>query len=115
MIIFSTAKLSKTIKAKREEKRLTQGQLSEITGIKSVVIYRIEREEFMPSITQLEALAKVLDFEITDMFLDKKEATSFIALRNQTLSDNEKEGIEKLFSMMLTLRQQILLRKKFYR
>ena len=93
---------------------LTQEQLSELTGIKSNMICRIEREEFIPSITQLEALAKVLDFEITDMFLNKQEVTSFIALRNQALSDNEKEGIEKLFSMMLTLRQQILLRKKFY-
>lgn len=109
---LSTAALAETIKVKREEKGLTQGQLSELTGINRIMIGRIEREEFIPSITQFESLAKTLNFEITDMFVDKQETNSFIALRSQALSDNEKEGVEKLFSMMLTLRQQILLRRK---
>lgn len=109
---LSTAALAETIKVKREEKGLTQGQLSELTGINRIMIGRIEREDFIPSITQFESLARILDFEITDMFVDKQETNSFIALRSQALSDNEKEGVEKLFSMMLTLRQQILLRRK---
>jgi transcriptional regulator with XRE-family HTH domain len=110
---LSTAELAETIKVKREEKGLTQGQLSELTGINRIMIGRIEREDFIPSITQFESLAKTLDFEITDMFVDNQETNSFIALRSQALSDNEKEGVDKLFSMMLTLRQQILLRRKF--
>lgn len=110
---LSTAKLAETIKFKRNEKGLTQGQLSDFTGINRVMIGRIEREDFIPSITQFQALAKKLDFEITDMFVDKQESNSFIALRSQVLNEDEKEGVDKLFTMMLTLRQQILLRRKF--
>ncbi|KAB2953696.1 helix-turn-helix transcriptional regulator [Heliorestis acidaminivorans] len=110
---LSTAKLAETVKVKREEKGLTQEELSQLTGINRVMIGRIEREKFIPSISQFEALANVLDFEITDMFLEKKESNSFIALRSETLSEGEKEGVDRLFKMMLTLRQQILLRRKY--
>jgi transcriptional regulator with XRE-family HTH domain len=110
---LSTSKLSETVKLRREEKGFTQEQLSELTGINRVMIGRIERENFIPSITQFESLANTLDFEITDMFIDKQETNSFIALRSEALSDSEKEGVERLFTMMLSLRQQILLRSKF--
>lgn len=110
---LSTAKLAETVKEKREQKGLTQEELSNLTGINRVMIGRIERENFMPSITQFEALSKVLDFEITDMFVEKEETNSFIALRSEALSEGEKEGVDRLFKMMLTLRQQILLRRKF--
>ena len=44
----------------------------------------------------------------------KKERTnSFVDIRNEALSDSEKEGVEKLFDMMLSLRQQIQLRRSF--
>ena len=43
----------------------------------------------------------------------KERTNSFVALRSEALSDSEKEGIEKLFTMMLSLRQQIQLRSLF--
>jgi transcriptional regulator with XRE-family HTH domain len=110
---LSTVKLAETVKLKREEKRFTQEQLSELTGINRVMIGRIERQSLIPSITQLESLANTLEFEITDMFIEKQETNSFIAMRSEALSGSEKEGVEKLFTMMLSLRQQILLRSKF--
>ncbi len=75
---LSTSKLANTIKTKREEKELTQEQLSELTGINRVMIGRIERESFIPSITQFESLAKVLEFDITNMFIEKKALKSFL-------------------------------------
>lgn len=110
---LSIEKLAKIVKLKREEKGLTQEQLSDLTGINRVMIGRIERENFIPSIIQLESLANTLKFNIVDMFIDKKKSNSFIALRSEALSESEKEGVEKLFTMMLSLRQQILLRSKF--
>ncbi|TCX48962.1 helix-turn-helix transcriptional regulator [Dehalobacter sp. 14DCB1] len=110
---LSVAKLAEIVKSKREEKGLTQEQLSDLTSINRVMIGRIERENFIPSIIQLESLANTLEFEIVDMFIEKQETNSFIALRSEALSENEKEGVEKLFTMMLSLRQQILLRSKF--
>jgi len=110
---LSTEKLAKTVKARREEKGITQEELSSLTGINRVMIGRIERENFTPSIHQFEALADALDFDISDMFMNTPENNSFIALRSEALSESEKEGVDKLFTMMLSLRQQILLRRKF--
>ena len=113
MKTLSTAKLAETLKSKREEKGLTQEELCKLTGINRVMIGRIEHENFIPSIAQLEALSNALGFEITDIFIEKEKTNSFIALRSEALSENEKEGVDKLFTMMLALRQQILLRSKF--
>ncbi|MCF7946723.1 MAG: helix-turn-helix domain-containing protein [Spirochaetia bacterium] len=113
MKTLSTKKLSETVKKLREEKGLTQGDLGESTGINRIMIGRIEKEDFTPSIAQFESLSKVLGFDITDMFVEKERNNSFIALRSEALSDSEKEGVEKLFSMMLSLRQQIRLRSSF--
>ncbi len=113
MQTLSTSKLAETVKFKREQKGLTQEELGNLTGINRIMIGRIERENFIPSMTQFEALANTLDFEITDMFVEKQKPNSFIALRSETLNEDEKEGVDKLFTMMLSLRQQILLRSIF--
>ncbi len=111
---LSTSKLAKTVKEKRVEKKSTLIELSELTGINRVMIGRIEKEDFIPSITQFESLANILEFDITDMFIEENQyENSFVAMRSEALSDDEKEGVEKLFSMMLSLRQQINLRSKF--
>lgn len=113
MKILSTKKLAETVKKLREEKGLTQVSLADLTGINRIMIGRIEREEFTPSILQFEALSNILGFDVTDMFVEKEKTNSFVALRSETLSNSEKEGVEKLFTMMLTLRQQIKLRRSF--
>ena len=113
MKTLSTSRLAETVKRRREEEGLTQEELGKLTGINRLMIGRIERENFIPSIAQFEALAKVLEFESTDMFVEKPGTNSFVALRSQALSESEKEGVDNLFTMMLSLRQQILLRGKF--
>lgn len=110
---LSTTKLAETVKKKREVKGLTQEDLSNLTGVNRIMIGRIEREDFIPSIIQLEALSNILDFEITDMFMEKEETNDFVALRSEALSEGEKEGVDRLFTMMLSLRQQIRLRRKY--
>ena len=67
---LSTSLLARTIHQCREQKHLTQGQLSEITGIHRTMIGRIEREDYIPTITQLEKLAEVLGFEPDTLFID---------------------------------------------
>lgn len=110
---LSNIKLAETVKGKRSQLGWNQVKLSEITGINRALISRIERQDFIPSIGQFEALAEALSFELTDMFIEKQESNSFVALRSETLNDGEREGVDTLFSMMLSLRQQILLRNKF--
>ncbi len=82
MRTLSVRKLAKTITRLREEKNLTQEELGNLTGINRIMIGRIEREDFIPSIIQLEALGNVLRFNVIDMFVEKEVANSFIALRS---------------------------------
>lgn len=48
---------------------MTQAQLAAETGINRSLISRIEKQDFMPSIEQLEALGDVLHFDITELFI----------------------------------------------
>lgn len=113
MKILSAVQLSRTVSELRNTLNLTQTELGERTGIHRIIIGRIERENFTPSIGQLQALADALGFEITDMFVEKDQSQSFVALRSESMNDVEKEGVDTLLSMMFALRQQILLRRKF--
>lgn len=110
---LSVMKLAEMLKSRRDELCLTQEQLSEKTGIHRIMIGRIERMNFIPSIAQLESLAEVLGFNLTDLFAEKQHENSFVALRSEAITEAEKESVEKLFTMMLALRQQIVLRRKF--
>lgn len=69
---LSIKKMADTISAKRKEKKLTQIQLAELTGINRGMISRLEGYNYTPTIDQLQSLAKVLSFEITDLFEDDK-------------------------------------------
>lgn len=113
MKTLSAKKLAVTVTKLREKKGLTKEELGSLTGINRIMIGRIEREDFIPSIIQFEALGKVLDFDITQMFFEKEETNSFIALRSEALNDTEKDGVDILFKMMIALRQQVILRRKY--
>ena len=52
----------------RKEKNMTQGQLSQLTGIHRTMIGRIENKDYIPTIEQLQNLGEVLNFEIVDLF-----------------------------------------------
>lgn len=57
---LSQSLMAQTIIAKRKEKKMTQQQLSDATGINRAVISRMESLDFMPSIPQLEVLGENL-------------------------------------------------------
>ena len=93
---------------------LFRSELANLTGINRIIIDRIEYEDFIPSIVQLETLSKSLEFNPMYIFTEKDNTPNdFNLLYSQTLTDIEKEGLDKLFQMMLTLRQQITLRNLF--
>lgn len=113
MRILSFKKLAETITKLREEKGYTQEKLGNLTGINRIIIDRIEREDFIPSIIQLEELAKVLEFDILEMFICKEGINSLHTFRSRVLNEVEEKGIEQLLKMMSSLRQQIMLGSKF--
>ena len=62
--------LADTVVSRRKDKKITQAQLSGITGINRGLLSRLESKNYVPSIEQLEALGEALNFDPTDMFVD---------------------------------------------
>lgn len=77
---FSIQKLSTTIITKRKEKKITQLQLAQLSGINRGMISRLESCNYTPTIDQIQSLAEVLDFEPTDLFEseESKNNTCFL-------------------------------------
>ncbi|MFR0494907.1 nucleotide sugar dehydrogenase [Limosilactobacillus reuteri subsp. suis] len=67
---LSQKKLTNTIIANRKAANMTQQELADKTGINRATISRLELMDFTPSIVQLESLSDVLDFDITDLFVE---------------------------------------------
>ena len=60
---LSQSLLANLVTNRRKEKHMTQQDLADITGINRSMISRLEKEDFIPSIPQLEQLGETLDFE----------------------------------------------------
>ena len=76
---LSVSKMARTIMEKRKEKKITQAQLAEMTGINRGMISRLESCDYTPTIDQLQALAEVLEFEVVDFFEEEKKAANTAA------------------------------------
>jgi hypothetical protein len=76
-----------------------------LTGVDRESVRRIECGDFIPSIQQFDALSQQLDFHMAVLNIDVHEQDWFSALRNEELTDKEREGVDKLFTMILSLRQ----------
>lgn len=69
---LSPAHLADLVTSKRKELNLTQQQLSDATGINRALISRLEKQDFLPSIPQLEQLGDTLGFDPTDVFVNER-------------------------------------------
>ncbi|MDD3414981.1 MAG: nucleotide sugar dehydrogenase [Lachnospiraceae bacterium] len=63
--------LAKQVVDARKEKNISQRQLAELTGINRGMIVRLEAQDYIPSIPQLEVLGEVLDFEPISFFVNE--------------------------------------------
>ena len=79
--------MAQTISSLRKEKGLTQMQISEITGINRAMIGRLEKQDYIPSIDQLQRLAEALDFDLTELFVEETAPASS-APQNSTKFDS---------------------------
>ena len=77
MKTLSQEKLAELVNTKRKEKKLTQQQLADATGINRAMFSHIEAMEYVPSIQQLEKIASVLGFDPTEVFLDQDASMTF--------------------------------------
>lgn len=68
---LSMSTLANLVTSKRKEKSMTQQQLSDATGINRALLSRLEKQDFIPSIPQLEALGETLGFEPISVFINQ--------------------------------------------
>lgn len=69
---LSQSLLADIVSTKRKAKNMTQQELSDKVGINRALLSRLEQQDFMPSIPQLENLAEVLDFKPSDLFINSE-------------------------------------------
>lgn len=67
---LSQSLLADIVSTKRKAKNMTQQELSDKVGINRALLSRLEQQDFMPSIPQLESLAEVLGFEPNSLFIN---------------------------------------------
>ena len=77
---LSVKKMADTIINQRKNLKITQAQLAEMTGINRTMISRLESCDYTPSIDQLQAIAEVLGFEVTDLFEDERSSAKKVNL-----------------------------------
>ena len=68
---LSQSLLANLVATRRKEKLMTQQDLADITCINRSMISRLEKEDFIPSIPQLEQLGETLGFEPQTLFVEK--------------------------------------------
>jgi len=88
---------------------MTQDDVGKKTGINRALIGRIEKNDFLPSILQLNSLAEVLDFDLQDILEDDTPMVA-TAFRGSDLTEEERSARNHLFDMMTAVKQQVLLR-----
>ncbi len=81
---LSISLLAETVNKQRKIKKITQKDLASLTGINRTMICRLENQDYIPSISQLEVLGEVLGFEPVSMFIDEntEKNTQFSAPMN---------------------------------
>lgn len=68
--------LAQTVVARRKELHMTQTQLAAASGMNRSVLSNLETQEYTPSIDQLQALAEVLGFDPTEIFIEQPDSAS---------------------------------------
>lgn len=111
---ISLEKLSVLVQQKRNELGMTLVELGNSTGINRLLIGRIESKKFIPSLPQLEILLKVLGLNFEDIIEEESNEDVFVAMRGEARTPEEKSGVDKMISMMLSLKKHDVIRRKLY-
>ena len=111
---ISLEKLGELVYEHRRKMGLTQEDLGAMTDINRQLIGRIESKKFLPSLSQLEILLSKLNIEFNSIVEEETAEDIFLAMKGAAITPEEKQGVEKMISMMLCLRKHDVLRRKLY-
>jgi transcriptional regulator with XRE-family HTH domain len=86
--------ISDRLRAVREQKDLSQGDIEQRTGLKRCYVSRVENGHTVPSIETLEKLARALEVPLYQLFYDGEEPPEALALPKGIQPDNDEWGSE---------------------
>ena len=78
--------LADTVVSRRKDMKITQVQLSKSTGINRGLLSRLESQNYVPSIEQLEALGEALYFDPTSMFVETADTTPVLVEKSYRIA-----------------------------
>ena len=70
---ISMSLLATKVATKRKERKLSMEELAEMTKMHRTSVSRLEKQEYEPTLSQLQALCEVLGFEIEDLMEEEKQ------------------------------------------
>ena len=79
--------IGERLKALREHKKLSQGDIEKRTGLLRVYISRVENGHTVPAIETLEKMARALEVPIYQLFYEGKEPPQVPSLLKRKSSD----------------------------
>lgn len=95
MFNFTDQRFTRFMRSKRRQKHMTQADVSEATGISRVMVRNLELEKCVPTLAQLEALGRVLGFDVSDVLSEeqiREQAPRYIR-RNIAVAGAGKVGL----------------------
>ena len=107
---ISLNKLAYVVENNRKALKLTQDELGDKANINRLMIGRIEKGKYLPSLLQLNSLLSILGVDFQEILEEKTIPNVFIALLGETKTESEKAGFDKMIDMILCLRKHDRLR-----
>lgn len=96
------------LRAMREEKKLSQGDIEKRTGLLRCYISRVENGHTVPAIETLEKLARALEVPLYQLFYDGEEPPALPNLPKRKTSDDIAWGSSRKDAHVLNqLRRQL--------
>jgi transcriptional regulator with XRE-family HTH domain len=96
------------LRAMREEKKLSQGDIEKRTGLLRCYISRVENGHTVPSIETIEKLARALEVPLYQLFYDGEEPPALPNLPKRKTSDDIAWGNSRKDARLLNhLRRQL--------
>lgn len=83
---LSAQLLADTVVSRRKSMKITQAELAKLTGIHRGLLSRLESQDFMPSIDQLQSLAEVLEFDPVSLFVETDNNSSIPVERSYKIA-----------------------------
>jgi transcriptional regulator with XRE-family HTH domain len=98
------------LRALREEKELSQGDIEKRTGLLRCYISRVENGHTVPAIETLEKMARALEVPLYQLFYDGEEPPQLLNLPKRKTADEIAWGSTGKEARFLTMFRRVLAR-----